>query len=107
MKIAVYTFIMGHILIVIPKRKAEGYLKSCFGWHSHNQQSLEWMQLKPDFCSGDYCDLDNHLDISLNKDIRFDKKKTAELLYSLKLVFPHIEEFKHDDTLFWKILGIK
>jgi len=103
--IAIYTFCSKGMLILIPKRRGEGYCKSVFGFHSSNKNCHLFDEIKPDWFVGDTCDIDGylHLDLYLNSwDKRFEEgvQLTIE---ALKTIFPFVTEFKEDDNLFWEM----
>lgn len=95
----------GHLLVLVPKRKGSGYLKSCFGWHGKNEAANVFDEEKPEwFVTGDTCDLDKHLSIELKvypweKDF---EKGIKETLAALQKSFPHVKEWKEDCALFWR-----
>lgn len=94
-----------NFLILIPKKKGKGYLKSCFGWHSKNKAANIFDDEKPDwFVTGDTCDLDAHLSIELKVrwwEKGFDKG-IKETIAALQKSFPYVKEWKEDCELFWR-----
>lgn len=65
-KIALYsTDINRSFDCLIPKKKTDGYLKSCMGYHNPNEESRFFDDEKPKG-AGDICDLDGYLNIELS-----------------------------------------
>lgn len=90
--------------IVIPKKRGEGHLKSCFGWHSHNKASSLFDDIKPEK-AGDTCDIDGYL--SINTHLRSwekgYKKLISDIVAALKQCFPYVDKFT-ESNVFWDIV---
>lgn len=106
-KIALYTILTKSMCVLIPKRKSDGFLKSCFGFDSKNETSKLFDEIKPDwFLTGDYCDLDGYLSLDLRLPIDHPDFKSGiqETVQALLKVFPYVTEFIEDDKKFWAYL---
>jgi hypothetical protein len=96
----------------IPKRRGKGYLKSCFGWHTTNEQSKEFEQLLQEAEDSlefngvyykEYADIEGYLDLETSYETRLRGRRSQfvkSVLACLLAVFPHcdgIEEVSWND----------
>lgn len=90
------------LLVLIPKKRGGGYLKSCFGWHSKNEAAKIFDEEKPNwFVTGDTCDIDGYLsiDLKLNTWDNDFQKGIEETISSLKKCFPYVIKWEDNSIL--------
>jgi hypothetical protein len=90
------TFVSSEIDVVIPKKKADGYLKSAFGGiNNTNDRCREFLNLSPDYIA-DVFDTEGYLSISIKSRYWSERKEkiTEEIKNILLKIFPYVTDFK-------------
>ncbi len=95
-KIGLYSIDMTRTVeVLIPKKKSDGYLKSCFGGHHQNDALIFFMDIQPKGV-GDTFDIDGYVCIEIRKSRWEDgfKELIEAIKAALSKTFPHVTEWK-------------